>query len=101
MPHQRMGEEGGVFKVEARQGWGGGEWRLQGVEEGGGVGGSKGRGGMVVGLLPASLCQSRLEAGPTCFSLPPRERQSAAATNLPFVFLNIFIAIISLSFLES
>ena len=86
MPHQWMGEEGGVFKVEApaRVGWGGVEASGSG---GRGVGGSKGRGGMVVGLLPASLCQSRLEAGPTCFSLPPRERRSAAAT---FCFLEHF-----------
>ena len=64
----------------------------------GGGGGSFQSGGSGGGdLLAASLCQSRLEAGPTCFSLPPRERQAAAATNLPFVFLNICIAIISLS----
>ena len=47
----------GVFsKWRPRQGWGGGEWRLQGVEEGGGVGGSKGGyGGRVAPGLTVSV----------------------------------------------
>ena len=55
MPHQWMGEEGGVFKVEApaRVGWGGVEASGSG---GRGVGGSKGgHGGRVAPGLTVSV----------------------------------------------